>query len=255
MKPAILVLLLSGLLPFMLQAQEPDWFQKGLEAANPRDQITFFTNSIEAGSEIYAAYYCRASAKLGMGDVQGAIDDYTKCIELDSTDLDAWYSRGMAKQRVSVNYQDAVADLAHVFENGPAQSAYIIFFNGFDFKDGDCPAILEYYHKVLIHFQLDASVCSKLGYCYLAQGDFTAAMENFSKSSALQPQRIDPVLGMTLAYHYQQDTVNAARYLDKAKILRPALQKGPSGLAILKKEGYLFCEKDLATLEMLLKKK
>jgi tetratricopeptide (TPR) repeat protein len=254
MKSALLAILLSGLIPFMLPAQETGWFQKGLETASLRDQITFFTKSIEAGDEVYAAYYCRASARLGTGDVQGAIDDYTKCIELDSTDLDAWYSRGMAKQRISINYQEAVADLAKVFENGSPQAGYIVFFNGFDFKQGNCPAIQEYYQKVLRHFQLDASVSSKLGFCYLALGDFTAAMENFNKSATLQPQRIDPVLGMALACHYQQDTVNAARYLDKAKVLRPALKKGPSGLATLKKEGFIFGEKDHAALEFLLTK-
>jgi hypothetical protein len=74
----ILITLFTGLIPWMLRAQEPNWFQNGLDATETKDQLQYFTKSIKAGMEVSASYFCRASARLGQGDVQGAIEDYCR---------------------------------------------------------------------------------------------------------------------------------------------------------------------------------
>ena len=254
MKSALLALVIAGLLPVLLHAQETDWFQKGLESTKPVEQIAFFTKSIEAGNEVAAAYYCRASARLSAGDIQGAIDDYTNCIRIDSADMDAWYSRGMAKQRVSIDYQDAVSDLAKVFENSTPQAGYIIFFNGYNFRNEDCKSVMEYYDKVLKHFQCDASICTKLGYCCLATGDYAGALEYFNKAISLQPKRIDPLLGLALLFYYQHDDINMNIMMNKAQNIRPILRNGVSGLDFLHKEGYAFRDEDQEALIAIFKK-
>ena len=182
----------------VLCAQNIDWFQMGLDTNEPKKQIEYFTRSIETGSDLSAAYFCRASARLGQGDIQGAIDDYSACIKLDSNDVSAFYCRGMAKQRYSVNYQGAVDDIAKAFANGQGTSGYVIFGGMVNRKNEDCHGVITFYEKVLWRFPDDESVCCKLGYCYLETGAYSRALENFNKSVSLQPLKIDAVLGISL---------------------------------------------------------
>ena len=52
------------------------------------------------------------------GDYQGAIDDYTKAIELDPQYADAYNNRGTSKGRLK-DYQGAIADLTKTIEINP----------------------------------------------------------------------------------------------------------------------------------------
>lgn len=244
MKTIILSLIFNGLVSLMLVAQNTDWFEKGLDADDPKQQVAFFTKSIEQGNELYAAYYCRAAAKLLLKDAQGAIDDYSKCIEIDSNDVAAYIGRGKAKQDIGVNYQEAVADIVKAKEMAEARSIPIVLYNGFYPKNQDCQGVILFYNKILKFCPDDPAVCNKLGFCYLAMGDDSLAVENFNKSIALQPKKTEAYLGLALVYYYKDDRVKAKRNFKQARALNPKLRQGQNGFESYKKEGYRFSDRD-----------
>ena len=45
-----------------------------------------------------AGYLSRGNARWQKGDLEGAIADYTKAIELDPNSADGYYNRGVARQ-------------------------------------------------------------------------------------------------------------------------------------------------------------
>jgi tetratricopeptide (TPR) repeat protein len=116
----------------------------------------------------------------------------------------------------------------------------------------DYPNAIGYYKKVLTLSPDNKSALDNLGYCYLANGDYSSALENFNKCSILQPDYIDAILGVTLAYYYKNDLMNAKKYLDRAKELKPILKQGVEGFESFKKEGWVYTEKDDNTLKKIL---
>ena len=254
MKTKILILFLNGLIPMLLYAQNIDWFQKGLDTRDTKKQIEFFTKSIEQGSDLAAAYFCRAGAKLGQGDVQGAIDDFSKCIEIDPEDVGAYLGRALAKQHISIDYQGADADIMKSFELDPTNPSCFNLVNELYLKKKDCPNAIIFYHKVLKDFPDNAVVYCNLGYCYLETQDYSLALEYFSKAISSQTENINAILGITLVYYNSNDMANAKKWLDQAKELKPVLQQGVAGFETFKKAGYRFSDRNNEALKKMLTK-
>src|SRR5208337_830231 len=108
----------------------------------------------------------------------------------------------------------------------------------------DYPNAIDIYNKVLAIDPNHRSTLDNLGYCYLAKNNYSAALEKFKKCIDLQPDLIDALIGITLTYYYQNDLVNAKKYLDRAKEVKPILKQGVNGYEIFKKEGWFYSDKD-----------
>src|SRR5574341_1186786 len=59
--------------------------------------IQDFSKAIELNPKHAEAYCLRGSAKYALQDYTGAIQDYSKAIELNPKDVEAYYGRGEAK--------------------------------------------------------------------------------------------------------------------------------------------------------------
>jgi hypothetical protein len=64
--------------------------------------------------------------------------------------------------------------------------------------------------------------------------------------------KLDATIGLSIAYYYKDDKKNAEKYLQQAKLMKPALTQGMAGIAELEEEGYLFSEKNKETLKKML---
>ena len=58
------------------------------------------------------------NTKLNLEDYYGAIEDYSKAIELDPDDADAYYNRGVAKKKLK-DYYGAINDYSKAIELKP----------------------------------------------------------------------------------------------------------------------------------------
>ena len=74
-----------------------DWFDLGLEKAKRGDlqgAIADWTKAIEMYPQYAYAYYNRGRARRELGDLQKAIADYTKAVEINPNYAWAFYNRG-----------------------------------------------------------------------------------------------------------------------------------------------------------------
>ena len=75
--------------------------------------------STQAAHAQSASTYVDAGIEKGKsGDLQGAITDFNKAIEINPQDAYAYYNRGIAKEK-SGDYQGAIADLNKAIEINP----------------------------------------------------------------------------------------------------------------------------------------
>jgi len=63
-------------------------------------------------------YFKSAAQKSSNKDIKGAIDDYTKALEIDSQLIYAYYNRGVLKDLIG-DYQGELLDFQRVFEINP----------------------------------------------------------------------------------------------------------------------------------------
>jgi len=71
--------------------------------------IEYYTKAIEIFPNYAIAYYNRGLSKYDSGDLKGAIEDYTKAIEINPKDEDSYYCRAIAKGSLG-DQKGAIAD-------------------------------------------------------------------------------------------------------------------------------------------------
>ena len=99
MKKLLLVLFLAPMVSFGQTAD--DLNTSGNTKMNLKDYygaINDYSRAIELKPDnVYAYYFNRGNAKKNLKDYYGAISDYSKAIELNPDYASAYYSRGIAK--------------------------------------------------------------------------------------------------------------------------------------------------------------
>lgn len=137
-------------------------------------------------------YYCyKGTFKIKLGDNKGAIEDFTKAIELNPNDAEAYGNRGIAK----VNLRDnigAIKDFTKAIELNPnAKEAYsnrgIAKVNLGDNKGAieDLTKAIEDYTKAIELNPNDAKIYYNRGIAKNILGDNKDAIEDFTKAKDL----------------------------------------------------------------------
>lgn len=103
-----------------------DWFEKGFaleKARRNQEAIEAYSRAIELDPKDEDAYSSRARAYENLGDYQRAIRDYDKAIELNPKDADAYYSRADAYEKLG-DYQQAINDYTLAIRFNPKDEYY-----------------------------------------------------------------------------------------------------------------------------------
>jgi Tfp pilus assembly protein PilF len=133
------------------------------------------------------AYYNRAVAELAKGDLEGAIADYTKAIELEPNNFRAYDNRGVLKQAKG-DMDGAIADYSKAIELKPDLAN--AFYNRGNAKvtkgdlDGgiaDCTKAIELKPDLA-----NAFYCRS--HAKQAKGDWDGAIADFTKAIGLKPE-------------------------------------------------------------------
>jgi len=107
--------------------QSVTYYKNGKAKAELKDYkgaIDEYTKAIEVNPKYALAYRGRGAAKVQLDDYRGAITDFTKAIEADQNDTFSYWDRGIARGAIDDN-DGAIADLTKVIEINPkADSAY-----------------------------------------------------------------------------------------------------------------------------------
>jgi tetratricopeptide (TPR) repeat protein len=73
------------------------WFEKGFNAADPAEEIWYYTEAIRLKPDYADAYVNPGLARAAKGDLDGALKDYAEAIRLKPDDADAYINRGLAR--------------------------------------------------------------------------------------------------------------------------------------------------------------
>ena len=87
--------------------------------------IDKFSKAIELKSNYDRAYSNRGAAKYFLNDTEGAMQDYNKAIELNPRNVNAYTNRATLNQKLK-NYQDAIDDCTRAIEIEPTADLYNI---------------------------------------------------------------------------------------------------------------------------------
>ena len=98
-----------------------DYFDQGYEKANRQDYkgaIEDYTKAIELKPDYAVAYNNRGNSRSNLSDNKGAIEDYNKAIELKPDDAEAYSNRGVSRSNLSDN-KGAIEDYTKAIELKP----------------------------------------------------------------------------------------------------------------------------------------
>lgn len=111
-KILVIVLILSFSFTGFSQTLKEEYNACAVEKFQIKDYegaIEYFTRVIEISPKDSMAYFDRAMVKELLHDYKGAIDDYTKQIAIDSGNVDSYFLRGILKN-ITKDYKSAIID-------------------------------------------------------------------------------------------------------------------------------------------------
>lgn len=95
------------------------WASRNMIASDNYDEaIEILGAVIRSDKNSDEAYYLRGYAKLGLGDLMGALQDLTTALELNPVYTEAFHYRGIVNAELG-NYEDAVSDFTNAIELRP----------------------------------------------------------------------------------------------------------------------------------------
>ncbi len=167
-----------------------------------------------------SAYYNRGFERLDIGDYQGAIDDYTRALQIDSNQPTAYNNRGLAKFQVG-DFAGAVADYTRSLELNSNES--VVYFNrGFArFNLGDYAGAIGDYTESILKAPEQTGAYFYRGEAYGRLGNYQQAAEDYSRAIQLNPQDAVAYNNRGLARYNQADYASAIADYTEALRLKP----------------------------------
>ena len=218
---------LLGRVPDPAETPEPrsaaDFVARGLLRREKEDldgAVKDFTRALELEPGLAAAYVNRAVARIESGDPDGAERDCARALELDPSLADAHLNRGTARRRKG-DLDGAIADYTRAIalqpQNAGAYSGRGLAREGRGDLDG---AIQDF----SLASEADPSFAQALvhrAHARLTQGDAAAAIEDCTRALALDPLNVSAHLGRGNARIQKGDFDGAIADITRAIELAP----------------------------------
>jgi len=170
------------------EESDEDPIERGIEKAKKGDldgALADFNRAIELDPKNAAAYYNRASAKMLKKDADGAIADYTRVIELDPKNVGAYNNRGILKARNN-DPDGAVADYNQAIQANPKDAKAYINRGNVKKAKGDLDGAIADFTKAI---ELDSNLAlayKNRGEARQAKGDATGADADFKSAEKIK---------------------------------------------------------------------
>ena len=178
--------------------------------------VVLLTITTDAFCDTAEDYVNGSSQKYARGDLDGAIADCTKAIELKPDYANAYSSRGIAKLAKG-DFNGAIEDYTKVIGLNPnSEDAY----NNLGFAKrnlGDLDGAIADYTKAIELNPTNANVYNYCGAAKLSKGDFDGAISDNTKAIQLKPDYADAYLVRGLAKQRKGDLEGAIA--DQTKVI------------------------------------
>lgn len=194
------------------------------ENGKPREASTIADNLIKLSARTAWEYNTLAGAYLLKGDVDAAIKNFSKAIEIDPTRAEFYDSRGLAYGRKQY-YQKEIEDHTKAIEIDP--NAAVAYMNrgvayGYQKKYGN--ALKDYDQAVAINEELAMAYVNR-GATRRILNDVDIAIADYNKAISIDVNLPIAYYNRGIAYRYKNDFVKATGDYTKAIALKPDYQE------------------------------
>jgi protein O-mannosyl-transferase len=211
---------------------------RGIDQMNRGDldqAIEDYNKAIEIHPDSPLGYNNRGDAYLNQGDFEQAISDYTRAMELDPRFVEAYYNRGTAYLKLG-EFPQALADFDMAIRVNPDYSRAYYNRGTIYLKQGDAEAAIQDFSRAI---QIDpdyAQAYNNRGNLFLKQGDFEGAMSDFNRALKANP-------GIPEIYNNRGNIYMARGQLNEAvKDFNKALELNPNYASVYCNRGMAFEE-------------
>lgn len=185
MKKLLFILFFLHIWRIELFSQEDIWFAKAEQALNENrydDAVEYYSKIIEKNPKNIDAFFNRGIANMFMKNAKAAIDDFDRTIELDPKSADAYNNRGFVNEEIGYKLK-AIADYDMAIKLNPKLvNAYI-----------------------------------NRGFLYLKDTSYTKAINNLSKAIKLNPKSDEAYFHRGCAYYKLKDYLKSIPDFEKAE--------------------------------------
>ena len=161
---------------------------------NIDEAIEDYTRAINLDPNYVEAYKNRGMAYRNKGDYDLAIEDFGKAIQLNPNFAEAYFSRGVAYDEKG-EFDRAIQDYTEVIQLNPNFAEAYFGRGGTSVKQGDFDRAIEDFTEVIqLNPNSGEAYCSR-GFTYAKNGDFDRASEDYSKAIQLNPNFAEAYFG------------------------------------------------------------
>lgn len=158
------------------------WASRNMLASDNYDEAIDILNVlIRSDKESYEAYFLRGYAKFGLGDLLGALQDFTTSLEINPVYTEAYHYRGIVFAELG-NYKDAVEDFTSAIELRPDIAGSYYSRGVTHMRNGEWVRSLVDFDMVLRFTDKDAQTYINRGIALCGMRDTLAAHEMFDKA-------------------------------------------------------------------------
>jgi tetratricopeptide (TPR) repeat protein len=167
-----------------------------------------------------SAYYNRGFERLDIGDYEGAVDDYTRALQIDGNQPTAYNNRGLAKFQIG-DFAGAISDYTRSLELNDNEA--VVYFNrGFArFNQGDYTGAIGDYTESILKAPEQTGAYFYRGEAYGRLGNYQQAAEDYTRAIQLNPQDAVAYNNRGLARYNQGDYAGAIADYTEALRLKP----------------------------------
>ena len=177
---------------------------------------------IQRPSDLASAHNNRGSAYVDKGELDNAIKDYNKAVQLNPDYAEAYYNRGIAYADKG-ELDNAIGDYTQAIKLKPDFShAYNNRGNAYN-KKGDFENAIND-HTTTIKLQPDdAEAYNNRGNAYAEKGDFENAIKDYTQAIELKLDYAEAYKNRGIAYARKGDSDAAVKDYNRLRELRPDL--------------------------------
>lgn len=185
-----------------------------------KDDEHAFNDLVSSNPDIYEAYLFRGGYRKKQNDLTGALEDFSRAIELNPTYERPYYLRAGIYDALN-DLPSAIADFTKFLE---AEHGFAEAYNNRGwayFRTGNVPAAIADYNKALSIDSAYVDAYNNRGWAYLSQGNSIAALPDFTKAIVLNPKFDKPYYNRTGIWMKAGDYAHAVEDYTSILALHP----------------------------------
>lgn len=205
------------------QSEAAQFFLKGnlkLSQKEYTDAIHYYDEALQKKNDFADAYNNRGIAYLRMGDIEKALSDFSKAIDIDPKFDQAYFNRAGALVDTKT-FVTAATDLEKIRKSYQDSTNYYLKWGDLKFGQGYYEQALAEYDRSLSLRPQNVQALVNRGVVYFENKNFKAAQDDFEKALQLDGQQELAYNNLSLLFARQNQLIQATKMIERALDFNP----------------------------------